>query len=77
MTWLTTKITGWLAGAGVALALLLGIYAKGRSDSAARTEAERAAERAKSLKQAREVEDEVSRLDPGGVDRRLSDWMRD
>lgn len=68
-----SRLTGWLAAAGVALAILFAAYAKGRQDAAAnQTE-----HRIETIKKARKIEDEVDRLDPAGVDTRLREWMRD
>ncbi|MDR7222773.1 hypothetical protein [Aminobacter aminovorans] len=66
-----SRIAGWLAAAGVALAILFAAYTKGRQDAAA-TQNER---RLETIKKARKIEDEVDRLDPAGVDTRLREWM--
>lgn len=68
-----SRLTGWLAAAGVALAILFAAYSKGRQDASA-SQSER---RLETIKKARKVEDEVDRLDPAGVDARLREWMRD
>ncbi|MBL0934857.1 MAG: hypothetical protein IBJ07_08910 [Rhizobiaceae bacterium] len=73
LTWITSKLTGYAVAIAAALALLFGIYRKGGTDAAHKqTET-----RLESLKQAREVEDEVDRLGPADLDGRYRQWLRD
>lgn len=76
MTWLLTlrtKITGWAVAIAAALAILAGVYLKGRADNATST----TADRLKAANKARKIEDETSKLGGGDVDAALSRWMRD
>lgn len=74
---LWTKLQGWLAAAGVALAVIAGAFLYGRADGKSDAEAEQAKANAKAIKKARGVEDEVNGMGDADVDRRLSEWMRD
>lgn len=76
MTWLLTlrsKITGYAVAIAAALAVLVGAYLKGRSDS----KTAQTARDAQSATKARKIENEVSRLDDSAVAARLAKWMRD
>lgn len=68
-----SRVAGWLAAAGLALAVLLAAYTKGRQDAAAR----QSARRLETIKKARKIEDEVDQMGPAAVDARLREWMRD
>lgn len=70
---LRSKLTGYAVAIAAALAVLVSVYLKGRSDSkTAQTERD-----AQSATKARKIENEVSRLDDSAVDARLAKWMRD
>lgn len=71
-TALTSRIGRYLAAIGAALAILFAAYSKGKQDAASK----RAEQRLKSIKKAREVENEVDRLGDDAVDRELDRWMR-
>lgn len=76
MTWLLTlrsKLTGYAVAIAAAMAVLVGAYLKGRSDS----KTAQTARDAQSATKARKIENEVSRLDDSAVDARLAKWMRD
>lgn len=73
MTGLYNKLTGWLAAAGIAIALLAAAYARGSQAAAAR----QAAASLNEIKKARKVEDEINRLDNDAVRSRLDGWMRE
>ncbi|WP_210200317.1 hypothetical protein [Brucella pituitosa] len=70
---LRSKLTGYAVAIAAALAVLVGAYLKGRSDSKT-AQTERAAQ---SATKARKIENEISRLDDSAVDARLAKWMRD
>jgi hypothetical protein len=72
-----TKLKGWLASAGVALAIIVGAFLYGRYDGKADAAADQARKNAQSAKKARGVEDEVKKMGASDVDRRLAEWMRD
>ena len=74
---LWTKLSGYLATIGIALALIAGAFFYGRADGkdAARTEQARA--NAKALKKSKEVEDEINGLNDRSVSDSLARWMRD
>ncbi|WP_082510463.1 MULTISPECIES: hypothetical protein [unclassified Rhizobium] len=75
--WLWLKVKGYLAAAGIALAVIAGAFLYGRSDGKA--DAARAAEKANAAvrKQSKEVENEINALGDDGVDARLARWLRD
>ena len=71
------RVSGWLAAAGVALAVLAGVFLYGRAGGKADAEAEQARNNAKAIKKARGVEDEIQGMGDADVDSALSKWMRD
>ena len=71
------KIKGYVAMAGVALAVVVGAFFYGRSYGKADAEAAQAKRDADARKKARGVEDEVQGLDDSAVDERFSRWLRD
>lgn len=72
-----SRFSGWLATAGVALAVVAGAFLYGRSSGKADAKAEQAKANAKAIKKARGVEYEVQNMGGGDVDRALSRWLRD
>jgi len=72
-----SRVSGWLAAAGVALAVLAGVFLYGRAGGKADAEAEQARKNAKAIKKARDVEDDVNKMGDADIDRRLGEWMRD
>ena len=70
---LRSKLTGYAVAIAAALAVLVGAYLKGRSDS----KTAQTAREAQSATKARKIENEVSRLEDSAVDARLAKWMRD
>ncbi|MGQ3213022.1 hypothetical protein [Shinella sp.] len=71
------KLKGYLAAAGMALAILAGVFLYGRSDGKADAEAEQARNNSKAIKKARGVEDAVQGMGSADVDAGLAKWMRD
>lgn len=74
---LWSRISSWLAPAGVALAIVAGAFFYGRSSGKADAKAEQAKASAKAIKQARAVEDDVQNMGGSDVDRALGKWLRD
>lgn len=74
---LWTKFAGYITAAGAILAVVGGIYFKGRSDAASRAAQAKAEQRLKSMTKARKVDDEIDRLGDDAVSGRLNEWMRD
>lgn len=72
LTSIWSRVTGYAIAIGAALAILFAAYRKGAADN----QAKRAEQRLKSIKKAREVENEVDRLGDDAVDRELDRWMR-
>ena len=74
---LWTRLSGYLAAAGVILSVVIGAFLYGRADG--RADAERAAEKAnaRARTQSKEIENEINGLDDLAVRDRLSGWMRD
>lgn len=77
MLLLWSKFKGWVIAASAALALLLGIYLKGRSDQKDQNQNKELKDRLSSVKKAKEVSDEVRKKLPSAVDRELDRFMRD
>lgn len=74
---LWSRITGWLAPVGVALAIIAGAFFYGRSNGKADAKAEQAKANAKAIKQARGVEDDINKMAGSDIDRALGKWLRD
>lgn len=72
-----SRITGWLAPVGVALAIVAGAFFYGRSSGKADANAEQAKANAKAIKQARAVEDGIQNMGGSDIDRALGKWLRD
>lgn len=72
-----SRITGWLAPVGMALAIIAGAFFYGRSSGKADAKAEQAKVNAKAIKQARAVEDGIQNMGVSDVDRALGKWLRD
>ncbi|SDN84421.1 hypothetical protein SAMN05216328_13931 [Ensifer sp. YR511] len=72
-----SRITGWMAPVGMALAIVAGAFFYGRSSGKADAKAEQAKANAKAIKQARAVEDGVQNMGGSDVDRALGKWLRD
>lgn len=72
-TAMRSRVAGWLAVLATAAAVLAAAYSRGRQDAAAHQDRARL----ETIKKARHVEDEVSRLGPADVDEHLARWMRD
>ncbi len=72
-----SRISSWLAPAGVALAIVAGAFFYGRSSGKADAKAEQAKANAKAIKQARAVEDEINKMGGDDIDRALGKWLRD
>ena len=70
---LRSKLTGYAVAIAAALAVLISAYLKGRSDS----KTAQTARETQSATKARNIENEVSRLNDSAVDARLAKWMRD
>jgi hypothetical protein len=72
-----SRISSWLAPAGVALAIVAGAFFYGRSNGKADAKAEQAKANAKAIKQARGVEDDINKMAGSDIDAGLSKWLRD
>lgn len=80
MIWLSTiwsRFQGWLIAAAAGVALLVGAYLKGRGDAKAINKTKTLEDRIKSVEKAKEVENEVRKMSPADIDRRLDKYMRD
>jgi hypothetical protein len=71
------KLQGWLIAAGAVVALLVGAYIKGRGDAADKAKTKTLEDRVKSVEKAKEVENEIRKMSPSDIDRRLDKYMRD
>lgn len=74
---LWSRVSGWLATAGIALAIVVGAFLYGRAGGKADAEAERAKADAAAAKKARGVEDEIAKMGRDDLDSALAKWMRD
>jgi hypothetical protein len=71
------RLKQWAAMAGVALTVIVGAFVYGRTKGKADAKASQASDALKASRKAREIEDDVRKMDGGDIDSRLSDWMRD
>lgn len=76
MTWLWSKLTGWLALAGVLLSAALAIFLKGRSIGTATERAKQQADDLKAIQTAKGIQNEVDGLNDADLDKRYSKWVR-
>lgn len=76
MSWLWSKISGWLAGAGGVLAIGFGVWLKGRQSGKAALQAEQDQRRAEARHARKEIDDEVDGLGHADLDGRLDRWLR-
>lgn len=76
MTWLTTKIGGWLAAAGALILLLFGAWQKGRREGKDIMQAEQERHRREMRDIKRNSDDEIDSLGPADVDQRFARWVR-
>ena len=74
---LWSRLSGYLATIGTALAILAGVFFYGQRTGSSAARDAQAAANAKAIKRAGEVENEVKNLDDAGVDDALGKWMRD
>ncbi|KSV79555.1 hypothetical protein N185_00045 [Sinorhizobium sp. GW3] len=72
-----SRIAGWLAPIGMALAIVAGAFFYGRSSGRADANAEQAKANAKAIKKARGIEDGIQNMGGSDVDRSLGKWLRD
>lgn len=77
MIGLWNKIKGWAAFAGIALFAIGIAFLKGRRAGIEHIEAEQQRRRLESLKNRKEVDDEVQNYGSNDVDTGLARWMRD
>lgn len=74
---LWSRVSGYLAAIGTALAVLAGVFLYGQRAGRTAAKDEQAAANAKAIKKAGDVEHEIKNLGDDDVDRRLTQWMRD
>lgn len=73
---LWNKIKLYVLAAGAVLAILGGVYAKGRHDADQAEEAAVAKQRAKDLEAKQEIHDETSKMSDADLDAKLDHWVR-
>lgn len=77
MTWaLFSKFKGYIIGAGLVLASILGIYLKGRNDGAENAEDKAKDALDEDVQSQKDITEDVSGLSSDELDSRLSDWTR-
>lgn len=74
---LWAKAWGYIVGAGAVLAVVLGIYAKGREDNKSATIAAQNKQRIQDLQQSKAIHEKVTNLPADDVDKSLNTFMRD
>lgn len=74
---LWSKVWGYVVAGGAVLALLAGIYLKGREDAKASIETKQVKKDLSDLKEANKIDETVRSLPESDVDAKLSKWMRD
>jgi len=74
---LWSKVWGYVVAGGAVLALLAGIYLKGREDAKASIEIKQVKKDLSDLKEANKIDENVRSLSESDVDAELSKWMRD
>lgn len=74
---LWNKVYGYVIAGGAVVALLAGIYLKGRSDYKSDAEVKQVKKNLKDLQEANKIEDDVRDMSESRVDSELSKWMRD
>lgn len=77
LIYLWSKFQGWIIGVGAILAVLAGAYAKGRMDQKTVTSAKTNEKRLEDIKEARKIDEEIKKLPPDQLNKRLDRWMRD
>lgn len=76
MTWLWSKITGWLSAIGIVLSLLFVAWMKARAEGKAIAEAEQEQRRAEARQVRKDTDDEVDGLGHADLDERFNRWVR-
>jgi hypothetical protein len=76
VTWLWSKVGGWLAAAGALLLLFFGAWQRGRSEGKAAMKAEQDQKRAEARQSRKDIDDEVDGLGHADLDQRFSRWLR-
>jgi len=77
LTALWSKFYGYIVAVGASLALVAGIYLKGKSDQRASASAAENKVRLENIKKAKEIGNDVSKMDDASLDAELNKWMRD
>lgn len=76
MTWIWSKIGGWLAAAGALILLAFGAWQKGRREGKAIIQAEQDRHRAEAIAAKRKSDSEIDDLGHADLDQRMSRWVR-
>lgn len=74
---LWTRLSGYLAAAGVVFGIVVGVFLYGRADGRQDAEVAQNKANAAARKQSKEVENEINGLDDRGVSDSLAKWLRD
>ena len=75
--WLVDKFKGWIAGAAAVAALVAYIYKQGRDDGADKVRERLRKEQDASIKEKRDLENDVANDSDADLDDRLSKWVQD
>ncbi|MGO4671151.1 hypothetical protein [Bosea sp. 2RAB26] len=70
------RFAGSIAALGALLAILIGAYAKGRSEGKATLQARQERARRESITDKRKRDDEIDSLGPAALEQRLQRWLR-
>lgn len=77
LTGLWNKVYGYVIAGGAVLALLAGIYIKGREDAKSKIEVKQVQKNLKDLQEANKIDENTRSMSESDVDSKLSKWMRD
>ncbi|WP_420104570.1 hypothetical protein [Bosea sp. (in: a-proteobacteria)] len=76
MAWLLSEFGGYLAAAGGAVALLIGVWLKGHRTGRAEQQAEQDRHRTEAIAAKRKSDSEIDDLAPADRDQRFDRWVR-
>lgn len=76
IAWLIANFGGYIAAAGGAIALVAGVWLKGRQSAKADLQQEQDRHRAEAITAKRKSDSEIDDLGAADVDQRMSHWLR-
>lgn len=76
LTSLLSRAAGYVTAVGVLLALLFGVWLKGRAEGKATMREEQERHRREALARKRKLDSEIDDLGPADLDQRIHRWVR-